>query len=130
MRINKRNTSPSLQRARAAARPDRQGTEFGDGPAITRYREALPRFDPIDDLAAAVTQIANRDFWHLASVSRVRRRGRLRQPDGADPLMAFINELNAQSGKHVLSTCSIGGATSDPAAVLISDARRLISSLT
>jgi hypothetical protein len=50
--------------------------------------------------------------------------------DAIDILMAFINELNAQSGKHVLSTCSIGGATFEPAAVLISDARSLISSLT
>src|SRR5258708_34412626 len=75
MRINKRNTRPSLQQGRAAHRPDGQRTELGDGPSVTRYREALPRFDPIDDLTAAVAQIANRDFCHEPTVSRVRRRG-------------------------------------------------------
>jgi len=44
-------------------------------------------------------------------------------------LTAFIDQVRAQSGKHILSSCTIGGLTLDPAAVLINDARSLINSL-
>ncbi len=44
-------------------------------------------------------------------------------------LTAFINQVRAQSGKHVLSACTVGGVTFEPAAVLIGNARSLINSL-
>jgi len=44
-------------------------------------------------------------------------------------LTAFIDQVRAQSGKHILTSCTIGGLTLDPAAVLTNDARSLINSL-
>jgi len=44
-------------------------------------------------------------------------------------LTAFIDQAKAQSGKHILSACTVGGVTFDPAAVLVGDAGSLIDSL-
>jgi virginiamycin B lyase len=43
-------------------------------------------------------------------------------------LSAFIDQVSAQSGKHILTSC--GGLTVNPAAVLIADAQSLINGLT
>ena len=45
-------------------------------------------------------------------------------------LSAFIHQVQAQSGKHILASCMVAGVTFDPAAVLIADARSIIDSLT
>jgi HYR domain len=45
-------------------------------------------------------------------------------------LSAFIHQVQAQSGKHILASCTLAGVTFDPAAVLIADARSIIDSLT
>ena len=44
-------------------------------------------------------------------------------------LVAFINQVQAQSGKHILSSFTLGGVTFNPAAVLISDITALIANL-
>lgn len=44
-------------------------------------------------------------------------------------LSAFIHEVQAQSGKHILASCTVAGVTINPAAVLIADARSIIDSL-
>lgn len=44
-------------------------------------------------------------------------------------LTAFINQVEAQSGKHIGSSCTMGGITFNPAETLINDATALISSL-
>lgn len=45
-------------------------------------------------------------------------------------LKAFINQVNAQSGKHIATSCTIGSVTFNPVTVLIADAQGLINSLT
>ncbi len=45
-------------------------------------------------------------------------------------LGALINQLQAQSGKHISTSATIGGVTFNPVTVLISDAQSLINSLT
>ena len=49
--------------------------------------------------------------------------------DAINTLTAFNNQVNAQNGKHIHSTCTIGTVTFNPATVLISDAQSLITSL-
>jgi HYR domain-containing protein/FIMAH domain-containing protein len=45
-------------------------------------------------------------------------------------LRAFIRQVQAQDGKHILAACTINGVTFSPAAILIADAQSLIDSLT
>jgi HYR domain len=45
-------------------------------------------------------------------------------------LSAFIDQLNVQSGQHILAACTLNGLTFNPAGVLIADARSFIDSLT
>lgn len=45
-------------------------------------------------------------------------------------LTAFIQQVSAQSGKHILTSCTVAGVTINPAAVLIADAQSLIDGLT
>jgi len=42
---------------------------------------------------------------------------------------AFINQVRAQGGNHILTSCTLGGVTFNPVTVLISDATGLIDSL-
>jgi uncharacterized delta-60 repeat protein len=44
-------------------------------------------------------------------------------------LAAFVNQVEAQRGKHIASTATIGGTTFDPSAVLLADARDAIAGL-
>jgi len=44
-------------------------------------------------------------------------------------LSAFIHQVQAQSGKHIATSCSVGGETIDPTAELISEVTALIDSL-
>jgi hypothetical protein len=44
-------------------------------------------------------------------------------------LRAFIHQVQAQSGKHIVASCTMAGVTFDPAAVLIVDARSIIDAL-
>jgi len=44
-------------------------------------------------------------------------------------LSAFIDQVQAQSAKHILASCTMAGVTFDPAAVLTADARSIIASL-
>ena len=44
-------------------------------------------------------------------------------------LSTFINQVQAQSGKHILTSCTLRGITFNPVIVLISDATGLIDSL-
>jgi SdrD B-like domain len=44
-------------------------------------------------------------------------------------LSAFIDQVRAQTGKHIASTCTMGAFTFNPATVLTIDARGLIDSL-
>jgi hypothetical protein len=44
-------------------------------------------------------------------------------------LSAFIDQVQAQSAKHILASCTLAGVTFNPAAVLIADARSIIESL-
>src|SRR5713226_7883929 len=44
-------------------------------------------------------------------------------------LSAFIDQVHAQSGKHISVSCTIGGVTFDAALVLITDARSLMDSI-
>jgi hypothetical protein len=45
-------------------------------------------------------------------------------------LSAFIDQVQAQSAKHILASCTVAGVTFNPAAVLTADARTIIDSLT
>ncbi len=45
-------------------------------------------------------------------------------------LNALINQIQAQDGKHILSTCTLNGVTFSPAAALIAEVLSLIDSLT
>ena len=49
--------------------------------------------------------------------------------DAINTLTAFINQVNAQNGKHIHLSCSIVPAPGTPASVLIADAQSLIVSL-
>jgi len=44
-------------------------------------------------------------------------------------LGAFMNQVQAQAGKHIATTCTIGGNTFNPVSLLIADARAVIGSL-
>ena len=44
-------------------------------------------------------------------------------------LNAFIDQLEAQAGKHIATSCTIGGVTFNPVTVLLSDVQGLIGSL-
>jgi hypothetical protein len=44
-------------------------------------------------------------------------------------LTAFKNQVQAQAGKHIEPSCTIGGITFNPASVLLTDAQSLIDSL-
>jgi hypothetical protein len=44
-------------------------------------------------------------------------------------LMASIDQMNAQQGKHIASSCTVAGVTFNPATALVTDARSLINSL-
>jgi len=43
-------------------------------------------------------------------------------------LGAFMNQVQAQAGKHIATTCTIGGNTFNPVSLLIADARAVIGS--
>jgi hypothetical protein len=45
-------------------------------------------------------------------------------------LMAFENQLQAQAGKHIATSCTVGGVTFNPVTVLLSDVQSLINTLT
>ena len=47
-----------------------------------------------------------------------------------DVLNAFSNQVRAQEGKHISTSCMLGSITVDPAAVLISDAQDVVDDLT
>jgi hypothetical protein len=49
--------------------------------------------------------------------------------EAINTLTALINQINAQSGKHIHSSCTISNVTFNPATVLITDIRSLITSL-
>jgi hypothetical protein len=49
--------------------------------------------------------------------------------DAINTLTALKNQLNAQSGKHIATSCSIGGVTFNPATTLVKDVQSLIDSL-
>lgn len=59
MRIDGRNSGPSLQQGRATDRTGGQRTEFGHRPPITGDRKTFPCLHPIDNLAAMVAKVAN-----------------------------------------------------------------------
>lgn len=44
-------------------------------------------------------------------------------------LTAFKNQVRAQTGKHIATSCTLGGITFNPANVLLTDAQSLIDSL-
>jgi hypothetical protein len=44
-------------------------------------------------------------------------------------LTAFKNQVRAQTGKHIATSCTIGGITFNPADALLTDAQSLIDSL-
>jgi hypothetical protein len=44
-------------------------------------------------------------------------------------LSAFIDQVQAQSAKHILASCMLAGVTINPAAILVADARSIIDSL-
>ena len=47
----------------------------------------------------------------------------------ANTLAALVNEVEAQRGKHIAPTATIGGETFDPSVVLLADARDAIATL-
>jgi len=49
--------------------------------------------------------------------------------DAINTLTAFNNQVRAQSGKHISSTCILAGVAINPATVLTADAQSLITSL-
>ena len=49
--------------------------------------------------------------------------------DAINTLTAFNNQVKAQTGKHIYSSCVIGGVTIYPGTVLTTDAQSLINSL-
>ena len=46
-----------------------------------------------------------------------------------DILTAFMNQVRAQTGNHIATSCTIGGITFNPANALLTDAQSLIDSL-
>jgi hypothetical protein len=48
-------------------------SKLGNSPSVARDRQTFTPFNPLDDLATMVTQLADRDLAHLVTVSRVRR---------------------------------------------------------
>jgi len=46
-----------------------------------------------------------------------------------DTLTALLNQLQAQAGKHVGTSCTVNGVTFDPVQVLIADVEALLMSL-
>jgi uncharacterized delta-60 repeat protein len=52
-----------------------------------------------------------------------------RTQPAVNTLSAFINQVEAQSGKHIATSATLGGVTFNPAAVLIAQARGVIASL-
>ncbi len=54
MRINRRDSGPSLQQSRAADRTGGQRTELGHRPPVAGDSEPFPCLHPIDNLAAMV----------------------------------------------------------------------------
>lgn len=64
MRINSRDSGPSLQQSRAADRTGGQRTELGHGPPVAGDCETFPRLHPINNLAAMVAKVANRNLGH------------------------------------------------------------------
>jgi hypothetical protein len=44
-------------------------------------------------------------------------------------LTALISQINAQAGKHIATSCTIGGVAFDPVTVLLADVQGLINSL-
>ena len=49
--------------------------------------------------------------------------------DAINTLSALLNQLLAQSGKHIFSSCTIDGQTFNPAQVLINDVRAILATL-
>jgi hypothetical protein len=49
--------------------------------------------------------------------------------DAINALNALLNQISAQSGKHIEASCTSGGQTFNPATVLTVDVQRLIDSL-
>lgn len=49
--------------------------------------------------------------------------------DAINALTALKNQLNAQNGKHIVASCTIGGVSFSPATVLLTDTQSLIDSL-
>ena len=49
--------------------------------------------------------------------------------DAINTLSALLNQLLAQSGKHIFSSCTIDGQTFNPAEVLINDVRAILATL-
>jgi hypothetical protein len=72
--------------------------------------------------------IANALKAKLAAAQNAIAAGNLKE--AINILRAFIHQVQAQDGKHVLAACTINGVTFSPAAILIADAQNLIDSLT
>ena len=49
--------------------------------------------------------------------------------DAINTLTALNNQINAQSGKHIHTTCTISGSTFNPVTILTTDVQTLINSL-
>lgn len=49
--------------------------------------------------------------------------------DAINALTALLNQIRAQSGKHIATSCTIGGTTFNPATLLINDVQSLINGL-
>jgi alpha-tubulin suppressor-like RCC1 family protein len=47
--------------------------------------------------------------------------------DAINTLTALVNELNAQSGKHISDSCTVGGVTFNSASTLLTDTQSLMS---
>ncbi len=86
----------------------------------------------VDQLLAAgcidSAGIANALKAKLAAAQNAIAAGNLKE--AINILRAFIHEVQAQDGKHILAACTINGVTFSPAVILIADAQSLIDSLT
>jgi HYR domain len=71
--------------------------------------------------------IANALTAKLAAAQNAINAGNLKT--AINILSAFIDQVRAQSAKHILASCTLAGVTIAPAAVLIADARTIIDSL-
>ncbi len=83
----------------------------------------------IGDLQAAgcVDNIANALTSKLAAAQAAIGAGNIQT--AINTLTALKNQINAQAGKHIATSCTIGGAAFNPVTVLLLDVQGLIDSL-